>query len=167
VTCRLLPTQNVAKQCRATTKTHLFCSGEKPAAEYVGYSDSQGGKQGGDAAPDEKRLQERGGASSRYPYLRTTRPSGRVNCGGSVKRIGGRQARKRGKEGKPVVRRVTTTTAQEPGRDEASSYAHPGSRGWWAGARGVAAPMHLRGVAAAGRLMAINRPRPKVAVGGT
>jgi hypothetical protein len=105
--------------------------------------------------------------SPRYPYLRTTRPSGRVNCGGSVKRIGGRQARKRGKEGKPVVRRVTTTTAQEPGRDEASSYAHPGSRGWWAGARGVAAPMHLRGAAAAGWLMPFNRPRPKVAIGST
>eukprot|EP01047_Picozoa_sp_COSAG01_P044073 COSAG01_NODE_3958_length_5493_cov_96.792176_4_plen_318_part_00 len=58
--CWLLPTRNAAKQCRATPKTHLFRSGEQPAAEYVGYSDSQGGKQGGDAAPDERRLQEGG-----------------------------------------------------------------------------------------------------------
>jgi hypothetical protein len=48
--------------------------------------------------------------SSRYPYLHTTRPSGRVNCGGSAKRIGGRQARKRGKEGKPVGGKATTIT---------------------------------------------------------
>jgi hypothetical protein len=109
--CRLLPTRNAAKQCRATPKTHLFCSGETPAAEHVGYSASQGGKQGGDAAPDERRLQEGGRISPRYPYLHATRPSGRVNCDGSAKRIGGRQARKHGKEGKPVVQRVTTTTA--------------------------------------------------------
>jgi hypothetical protein len=76
----------------------------------------------------------------------TARPSGRVNCGALAKRIGGGQARKRGKEGKPVAQRVTATTALPADRDEASSYAHPGSRGWWAGARGVAAPMHLRGV---------------------
>eukprot|EP01047_Picozoa_sp_COSAG01_P126318 COSAG01_NODE_55447_length_325_cov_0.570796_1_plen_85_part_01 len=48
---------------------------------------------------------KRGGASRLD--LRTTRPSGRVNCGGSAKRIGRRQARKCGKEGKPVVQRVT------------------------------------------------------------
>jgi hypothetical protein len=54
-----------------------------------------------------------GRVSSRCPYLRTTRPSGRVNCGVSAKRIGGRQARKRGKEGKPVAQRVTTTTASK------------------------------------------------------
>ena len=53
----------------------------------------------------------RGGVSSRCPYLRTTRPSGRVSCGGSAKRIGGGQARKRGKKGKPVAQRVATTTA--------------------------------------------------------
>ena len=69
-----------------------------------------GGKQGRDAAPNERRLQAGGGVSSRCPYLRTTRPPGRVYCGGSAKRIGGGQARKRGKEGKPVAQRVATTT---------------------------------------------------------
>jgi hypothetical protein len=69
-----------------------------------------GGKQGGGAAPDERRLPGGGGVSSRNPYLHTTKPSGRVSCGGSVKRIGGGQARKYGKEGKPVGGRATTIT---------------------------------------------------------
>ena len=33
--CRLLSTQNVAVQCRATAKTHLPRSGKQLAAEYA------------------------------------------------------------------------------------------------------------------------------------
>ena len=106
-----LPTQTLAQKCRCTLRAHFLGSGEQLAAKHAGYSSSQGGKQGRDTAPNERRLQAGGGVSSRCPYLRTTRPPGRVNCGGSVKRIGGGQARKRGKEGKPVAQRVTTTTA--------------------------------------------------------
>jgi hypothetical protein len=57
-----------------------------------------------------RRSQGGGGVSSSSPYLHTTRPSGRVSCGGSAKRIVAGQARKYGKEGKPVGGRATTIT---------------------------------------------------------
>jgi hypothetical protein len=50
-TCRLLPTQNVAQQCRATVRAHLLRSGEQPAADHAGCSNRHGLRTGGDAAP--------------------------------------------------------------------------------------------------------------------
>eukprot|EP01047_Picozoa_sp_COSAG01_P042951 COSAG01_NODE_3783_length_5698_cov_58.077692_4_plen_59_part_00 len=48
---------------------------------------------------------------SSSPYLRATRPTGRVSCGDPVTRIGGGRARRCGKEGKPVGGKATTTAA--------------------------------------------------------
>jgi hypothetical protein len=49
--CRLLPTQNVAQQARATMRANLLRSGKQLAAEYASCSHSQGLRKGGDAAP--------------------------------------------------------------------------------------------------------------------
>jgi hypothetical protein len=46
-----------------------------------------------------------------YPKLRGGGLEVPVLCNAIAKRIGGGQARKRGKKGKPVAQRVTTTTA--------------------------------------------------------
>jgi hypothetical protein len=48
---------------------------------------------------------------SSSPYLRATRPTGRVSCGDPATRIGGGQARRCGKEGKPVGGKATTIAA--------------------------------------------------------
>eukprot|EP01047_Picozoa_sp_COSAG01_P079002 COSAG01_NODE_14814_length_1406_cov_30.213466_1_plen_197_part_00 len=109
--CRLLSTQNVAEQCRATAKTHLTPA---PQRQATGRRIRQlqatvmGLRKG--AAPCSRRSHGGGGVSSRNPCLHTTRPSGRVSGGGSAKRIIGGQARKYGKEGKPVGGRATTIT---------------------------------------------------------
>ena len=110
-TCRLLPTQNVAQQCRATVKTHLLRSDKQLAAEYASCSHSQGLRKGGDAAPCSRRSQAWGGVASSSPYLHATRPSGRISCGSSVKRIDGWREHRCSKEGKPVGGRATTITA--------------------------------------------------------
>jgi hypothetical protein len=49
-TCWLLPTQNVARQSRATLKAHLSHSGGALSAEHVGCGNSHGAEEGGDAA---------------------------------------------------------------------------------------------------------------------
>jgi hypothetical protein len=49
--CRLLSTQNVAKQCHAAAKTHLPHNGKQQASEHASCSHSQGLKKGRDAAP--------------------------------------------------------------------------------------------------------------------
>jgi hypothetical protein len=110
-TCRLLPTQNVAQQCRATVKAHLLRSGKQLAAEYASCSHSQGLRKGGDAAPCSRHSQAWGGVASSSPYLHATRPSGRISCGSSVKRIDGWREHRCSKEGKPVGGRATTITA--------------------------------------------------------
>jgi hypothetical protein len=110
-TCRLLPTQNVAQQCRATVKAHLLRSGKQLAAEYASCSHSQGLRKGGDAAPCSRRSQAWGGVASSSPYLHATRPSGRISCGSPAKRIDGRREHRCSKEGKPVGGRATTITA--------------------------------------------------------
>jgi hypothetical protein len=108
--CRLLSTQNVAQQCRTTAEAHPLRSSEQLASEHASCSHSQGLRKGVDAAPCSRRSQAWGGVSSRSLYLHTTRPSGRVSCGSSAKRISGGQARKYGKEAKPVGGRATTIT---------------------------------------------------------
>ena len=70
-TCRLLPTQNVAQQCRATVKTHLLRSGKQLAAEYASCSHSQGLRKGGGAAPCSRRSQ--GGGACRLDARTCTR----------------------------------------------------------------------------------------------
>eukprot|EP01047_Picozoa_sp_COSAG01_P006620 COSAG01_NODE_242_length_20582_cov_314.397256_15_plen_387_part_00 len=110
-TCQLLPTRNVAEQCRVTVKTHLLRSGKQLAAEYASCSHSQGLRKGEDAAPCSRRSQAWGGVSSSSPYLRATRPPGRVSCGDPATRIGRGQARRCGKEGKPVLGKATTIAA--------------------------------------------------------
>ena len=139
--CRLLPTQNVAQQCRGTVKTHLLRSGKQLAAEYASCSHSQGLRKGGDAAPCSRRSQAWGGVASSSPYLHATRPSGRISCGSSVKRIDGWREHRCSKEGKPVGGRATTITANRE-RGASISYAPPTPRRWWSGTRGTAAPMH-------------------------
>jgi hypothetical protein len=48
---------------------------------------------------------------SSSPYLRATRPPGRVSCGSSAKRIDGWREHRCSKEGKSVGGRATTITA--------------------------------------------------------
>ena len=115
--CQLLSTRNVAKHCRATVKVHLFRSGKRLAAEHAGCSNSHGADEGGDAAPCSRRSQGGGGVASGCPYLHTTRPSSRVSCGGSAKRIVAGQACQYGKEGKPVGGRATTITVSHIERE--------------------------------------------------
>jgi hypothetical protein len=111
-TCRLLSTQNVAQQCHATVRAHLLRSGKQLAAEYASCSHSQGLGKRGDAAPCSRRSQAWGGVASSSPYLHATRPSGRISCGSSVKRIDGWREHRCSKEGKPVGGRATTITAR-------------------------------------------------------
>ena len=49
-TCRHLPTQNVARQSRATLKAHLSHSGGALAAEHAGCGNNHGLRKGGGAA---------------------------------------------------------------------------------------------------------------------
>eukprot|EP01049_Picozoa_sp_SAG25_P013710 SAG25_NODE_2201_length_1844_cov_270.328358_2_plen_308_part_00 len=70
-----------------------------------------GAEEGGGRCSMLEAFARRGGRIVRSPYPHTTRPSGRVSCGGPAKRVGGAQARKCGKEGKPVGGRATTITA--------------------------------------------------------
>eukprot|EP01047_Picozoa_sp_COSAG01_P125968 COSAG01_NODE_55064_length_327_cov_5.372807_1_plen_89_part_01 len=46
-TCRHLPTQNVARQSRATLKAHLSQSGGALAAEHAGCGNNHGLRKGG------------------------------------------------------------------------------------------------------------------------
>jgi hypothetical protein len=63
--------------------------------------------------------------ASSCPYLQATRPSGRISCGSSVKRIDGWREHRCSKEGKPVGGRATTITALTEREGRPSLTLHP------------------------------------------